>query len=230
MGVYRGRQPKMDDSKLINQGSEGSPKNFLARRGVLKQLAVIGGAALVLSPQVLAQGVERKKRNGSVRENEQTARDMEALIAEATQFIIVNSDGTLGLLPGSSPTLEAQQLIQGSMAELNPEVHVGGMWINKDLSIGYQGEGGFTANANANGVVYFWWGRRWALDNTTTQRLLYALGAGISIAGYFPGAGRVVAVVLGLGIAVIGWYASPGTGIYIYEPWVGPTWIASQPQ
>ena len=42
----------MTDGKLVNQGLDGlerSLKNLLAHRGVLKQLAVIGGSALVFS-------------------------------------------------------------------------------------------------------------------------------------------------------------------------------------
>jgi hypothetical protein len=198
---------------------------MIGRREVLTKSAICATVA-VFSPQAFAQGEERNGLLGGNRDNEQTALYMEALIAEAALSTIVNDDGTLVLLPGSSPSLEAQQLIQAAMSELNPEVQAGEIVITDDLGIH---SAGISLRKNESGLTTYWWGIKIALNNTQTQQLVAALAGGGVVASILPGYGRAVAFVIGLGAAVVQWYAAPGTGIYIYEPFVGPSWIESQP-
>jgi anti-sigma28 factor (negative regulator of flagellin synthesis) len=158
--------------------------------------------------------------------NREVQSQVEDWVAQTEPYVKVQPDGTLRLdrtrAVGVSP--QALDFAEKSVGRLNERIAAGELTVDAGLVV----RPAHPSRANENGIRYYWWGCRIALDNTRTQRLLGLLAVGAGIAALIPDA-QVAAAIIAIGAGVIQWYAAPGKGIYIYRTWFPIfVWIESQ--
>jgi hypothetical protein len=173
--------------------------------------------------------------------NREIQSQFESWVAQTEPYVAVQPDGTLRLdrTRAAEVSPRALDFAERAIAEANRFIATGLVTVGKDLTL----QPTFLSRANENKWCLYWWGVRFWLNNTSTQRLIGLMdaGSGLSaIAAVIAAAGGAsVPVTVALGVAagllqisvgVIEYYAAPGKGIIITKPWWPPNrvWIESQ--
>lgn len=175
-----------------------------------------------------------------IAQNEVRADDALALVKEVEDAGAIDYDNSARafVLKEEEPLGElAQRFVTISIAELNNLLASGDLndptsiqfSTVVELTVSSKGEG------NRNGHWRYWWGLKFALDNTRTHQLLNklnysgnAVGAGVGAALGGPWGAVVGSLVGGLPNFVVGHYAAEGRGIWIWVFWNGTVVVRSQ--
>jgi hypothetical protein len=177
-------------------------------------LFVLGGCSRFEDPAT---------NDAQIQRNDGIAQTNEALITKVEPYIKTAPDGTLELTPSASEELgvDALAFAQQSISSYNAESPTATSSDGEMMPLG------------ARVDKRYWWGLRWNITSDTANRLSNLLwgGAGVSAIAAALGcnvACAVVAGVLGIGAAAVGYCNAAGRGIYVYTAWVGTRWCRSQ--
>ncbi len=162
--------------------------------------------------------------------NDAVAREQEAFVALVDPFVRVDSGRRFVLDARASSSLSTENLARAGeyLKAANQEIAAGTLVANDDNSLRPSGTDLMT-QANQNGVKWYWWGVRIALDHFRTVRVISTLAGGGALGGLIPGVGRYIGAVAGVGTAGLAACDARARGVYVYTTWAGFPWCRPQP-